>query len=335
MKKSNVLLSIIAMAILAIAVSIASCKKEVQNTTMGQTESVKHFDPRQIEDMNAYLTEFKLKMQSAAKGDDEALSLDDAAWHISSMANHDYANANAECDDIRFDTLHAHVNITNGTVMLSDLAEAYQAVSTSIEKFYDGLALSNKNFRFINTFISESGEVTVPLLTTFSLGSKDLNDTCWYFNSLWDAEVACLTYFSDYISYPAKTLGRSELERVLNLVISHPTTPTPGTVYFTESRTQEFDYDDYIDSFGSPFYLNSRLFASHGFLNPDIKNTLCYLFDSCLGLGEQGLQSNEDIISWEVYYDETTSGNPLYTSYYTLIVHYGFPTNHNNEGNDE
>jgi hypothetical protein len=94
-----------------------------------------------------------------------------------------------------------------------------------------------------------------------------------------------------------------------------------------------FDYDNYIDTFGSPFYLDSRLFASNSYLNPDIKDCLCYLFDSCLGLGYEYKNINEGIISWKVDYDISTTGNPLYTSYYTLTVKYGLPTQYGGGGN--
>ena len=150
MKKSYLFLATI-IVVAAVSVAVVSCKKETQNAPLKPVETLQGFNPLEIEDMNAYLDGFRTKMQSsAAKGDDEALSLEDAAWHISSLANYEFANVNVECDGIRFDTLYAHVNVTNGTVLLSDLAVAYETISTSIDKFFNGLTLNNKHFRFIN-----------------------------------------------------------------------------------------------------------------------------------------------------------------------------------------
>lgn len=85
MKKSNAIFAILAMVIVTIAVTIVSCKKEDTVAPTGQSAAKAAFTPPQVDDMNAYLKDFKQKMQSAAKGDDEALSLDEAAWHLSSV----------------------------------------------------------------------------------------------------------------------------------------------------------------------------------------------------------------------------------------------------------
>ena len=102
MKKRNLTLAILAMVVATlVSVAIVSCKKEDTAVPTGQRAAKAAFTPPQVDDMNAYLKAFKQKMQSAAKGDDEALSLDEAAWHLSSVANYDFGHVNVEFDDVR------------------------------------------------------------------------------------------------------------------------------------------------------------------------------------------------------------------------------------------
>lgn len=326
MKNNKFLITICAMVVaIIISITVVSCKKETQGNMMNnKNESVQTFNPREIEDMNAYLKGFKQKMQSATKGDDETLSLEEAAWHLSSLANYEFANANVECDDVRFDTLYAHVNITNGTVLLSDLAEAYQTVSSSIEKFYNGLALDNKHFRFINAIISENGEIVIPLLTTFSRSSKDLVNNLWYFDDVFTLWDICDSIFPDTIVYSPQSTGKDALVYQLSQVCSHSyiligeVISVP--VYYTLASTKSFNYYDYIDEYGSPFY-NYRLFYhNRPFVDDLWLYNLCYLYDSYLGLGFDNCPTGQEILSWEIMYRQ----NPPQTiEYHTLKVNYG------------
>ncbi len=49
MKAKKVSFAIIAMAIVAIAVAVVSCKKDNENAMNNKTKSARTFDPRQIE----------------------------------------------------------------------------------------------------------------------------------------------------------------------------------------------------------------------------------------------------------------------------------------------
>ena len=334
MKKSYLFLATL-LVVAAVSVAVVSCKKETQRATLNPIESLQAFNPLEIEDMNAYLKDFKQKIQSAAKGDDEALSLEDAAWHLSSLANFEFANANVECDDVRFDTLYAQVNVTNGTVLLSDLATAYENISTCIDKFYHGLSLDNKHFRFINAIISENGDVAIPILTTFSHSSKYFH--LWYFDDEWQLCDLCDSIFPDTIVYSPSGMGKTALQDELNKVVSHPLpynlVMQPGTVYYTYASTIAFDYIHYMDPYGSTFD-NSRLF-NHGlpFLY-DLGLEMCYLYDSYLGLGFDNCPTGQEIVSWELQYGR----NPQETKeFHVLKVNYGVqhivedePGNNNN-----
>ena len=326
MKRRRLYYAICVMAVATIVLAVVvSCKKETSSDMLGNKyESAQAFNPRAIDDMNAYLKGFKQKMQSAAKGEDEALPLDEAAWHLSSLANYEFANANVECDDVRFDTLYGTVTVTNGSVLLSDLAIAYDDISTSIDKFYNGLMLENKHFRFINAFISEDGRVTVPLMTTFSYGSKDFPDHLWYYDDIWYLCDICDSIFPDTIMYPPGTTGKDALQEALNMVVCHPFSyiqiPMPSQiVYYTFASNKEFDYEHYTDPYGSVFN-NSRLFnSSYPFIS-DLGLNMCYLYDSYLGLGFDNCPTGQEIVCWEVMYGRNPGGTK---DFHTLKVTYG------------
>ena len=325
MKNNKFLITIYAMVVTAIiSVAVVSCKKETQGNLMNnKNELVQTFNPREIEDMNAYLKGFKQKMQSATKGDDEALSLEEAAWHLSSLANFEFGHANVECDDVRFDTLYAQVNITNGEILLTDLASVYEKTSTSIDKFYKNLALDNKHFRFIDVSIGENGQVLFSLMTTFNNNSKNLGDHCWYFLNEFDALMSCDTLFN-LSTYPFYTTGTTELQRILNLIISNPPVAN-SDYYFITSTTTFFYYRDHIDQYGSPCYMNSRIFASIT-VNDDLKDMMCYLLDSYLALGRDNCPMDEYLLSWTVsrcYYEAPFYGEHFSKQYHELSVKYG------------
>ncbi len=330
MKKRNLTLAILVMVVATlVSVAIVSCKKEDTVAPTGQHAAKAAFTPPQVDDMNAYLKDFKQRMQSAAKGDGQTLSLDEAAWHLASMANFEFANANVKCDDIRFDTLYTHINVSNGGILMSDLSLAYEKISTNIEKFFDGLTLYNKHFRFINAFIFEDGRVVIPLLTTFSRDSKNLNDNCWFFEDEWLANDTCYKYFNDDLPYPASTVGRVKLETALNLFESHQTVTTPShdVIYYTPTSDTTLYYRYNIDPYGSPCYLNSRLFANNTYLNMNIKSIICYLFDSALGKGYELCPSGENVVSWGIEYliEEPFQQyhEKLWKEHYQLTIYYG------------
>ena len=305
----------------------ASCKKENQNVkSNNNSAAVSHFDPSHITDMNAYLGEFKQKMkQSQYTKDNEILSLEEAAWHLSSVANYDFANANVEFDDIRFDTIYSTVNITGGSVLLSDMSTAYENISNDIEKFYHKLMLTEKHIRFINVSISNDGKMAVSMITTFMHGSKNLEDTLWAYDDVFDFWLDYYTIYDDLPTLPASTLGKERMVRFLNWKESRPVYPAASLVYYTPTTISTLHFRDEIDPFGSPNFLNSRLFANNGYFNMDISSRFAYLCDSFLGLGHEHCPTGQSVIVWDIIYDTEPphQGETFWIEFYDLVVQYG------------
>ena len=323
MKTKRFLIAALLVATIA-SVAVVSCKKETPEAmqqNVNETQTV--FSPENITDMNAYLKGFKKQMQESKGG--ETMSLDEAAWHLSSLANYDFANANAKFNDLRFDTIYYQMNVNNGRVSICDLNLAYHCIGEEIDAFYHSLNLDEKHFHFIGASINAEGTVVMSMMTTFMRSSKNLGDNLWYYDNLWDLGVDCSNFFDGCPALPAPTLGRSELERYLNWKISHTTPET--RYYYTVSSVDEFYYRDEIDPFGSPYYLNSRLYANHGMPNVDILPYICYLCDSSLGLGCDNCPNGKYIIYWKVLYELEYPFSEYHERFmkehYRLLVAYG------------
>lgn len=328
MKKTLLLIATIAIAILA--ATAVSCKKDKQDEPTNNERSnfgTSTFTPPQVDDMNTYLKDFKLRMESRG---DELMNIDEAAWHLSCLANHDFCNVNVEYNDIRFDTLYCQVELTDGQVSLQDLSAVYSDISHTIEAFDRSLFLENKHFRFIDTKITPTGQIIVPILTTYVSQTRYLYDTLWYFDipeyntyyidSLW-AE-----YFDSHTVYTPNGLGKTELVRYLNLIESHHwaiSPPEQQLVYYTLTDETWFYFRDYIDPNGSPFVSNSRLYAAESTSGSDIGvYNMIYLLDSYAGLGYQECPQGNCPVSWSIEYNSSDNGKAN-IRHHKLDVKYG------------
>lgn len=313
---------ILVIAIMTFSMAVVSCKKEDENKMNNKTELPRTFDPRQIEDMNAYLQDFKQKMLSGSK-DDEGFSLEEAAWHLASLANYDFAKANEDYNNLRFDTLIGTIKVTEDVVLLSDLAIAYDNIIKSISEFEKSIMLVDKGIYFINVAISEQGEMSISIITTFTDGTKFLEDTCYYFEDWFVAYSDCYNYFEEFSALPVQSTGTTELQRVINLIGNEPPV---SSYYFTPTTSEVFYFNQNFDPYGSPSLWNSRLFASKAYFSYYdllLENDICYYLDSYLGLGIGACPEDEYIVGWTIelktnyfpYYDITIQRHELTVSY--------------------
>ncbi|MBQ5957780.1 MAG: hypothetical protein IJK78_14880 [Bacteroidales bacterium] len=324
MKKSFIVFATIAIAIFA--ATAVSCKKDKQeeptnNERVGLNTNT--FTPPQVEDMNAYLKDFKEKMQTSKE--DETMGLAEAAWHLSGVANYDFCNANVEYTDIRFDTLFSHVEVSGGKVTLLDMGKTYKEIWGKVDSFYHGLDLEGKHFRFIDVIIAKDGTVVIPIVTTFNKSSKWVDDTLWYFQFVNDPVYLLeleLDFFGD-TTYYSNSTAIVTLNRLLNLLQGRPTTASGAArYYYTVTRSKTFLYTQYIDPKGSLFHNESRLFTNDGVQEcPLDREIMLYLLDSYLGLGLGGRNPGEETVTWNVVFNSERT-QEFY--HHSLDVQYGF-----------
>lgn len=327
MKKRRFIIAILMVAA-TVTVAVVSCKKETPETNMAKgNKSETTYCPENITDMNAYLKGFKKQMQESKDG--TTMSFGEAAWHISSLANYDFANANVEYTDVRFDTVYGHVNVVNGEISLADMNTAYVGIAADIEALEQSLGLNNQHFRFIGTDIMDDGTVVMSITTTYTM-----LDHLWYFDDLFYADTACYFYFSEDSTYMWDSGAKNELIRILNIFENHPLSPSPnpnhGRMYYTETRTKTFYFYENIDPYGSPNTLNSRLLGGYSMVPLSV---MCYCLDSYLGLAydflldnPNPLYSDETVAVWQIDCDSQVfpPNNPT-VFYHNLTVKYGRP----------
>lgn len=332
--KKHLSLAIFVMAVATIvSVAVVSCKKDNENALLGNNnETSKSFDMRQIDDMNAYLKGFKQKMMESK--DSEVLNLKDAAWHLSNVANYDFANVNVEFTDLLFDTIYSHINVNNGMVKLSDLGYTYAELSTEIETRIDKLSLCNKQIRLIEANISNDGTVTVGVIVTYEDNSK--------YHDWWPSDsVYCNLYFDEYTPYYQFENGMQLLKEVLNIIVSHNTVPGIGRVYYVTTRTEHPSYEDYIDPYGAPNFKNSRIHCTDGYFHARLScEQMHYYLPSYHQIGLSFLDplsmTNEDIVGWDVGYAFKLSEDPELPNLYhhNLSITYGYPVEYNGGNSD-
>lgn len=333
MKITNKFFVIVLLAFVATLVAVVSCKKETPSALLNNgAQQEKAFVVPEVDDMNAYLKDFKQKMQTVTRGEDEMLSLEEAAWHLSSVANYDFCNANVEFTDLLYDTLYYQVDVTNGQVAMSDLNAVYADMADDIDEYYQNLDLQDKHFRFIGTSISESGQVRATFTITYTI-----LDHTWFFIDDFEAFVVCSDFLQqDY--YIWNTTAVDSLEYILNILEGReyimPGEPHPNRYYYVYTMNHVFDYDSYIDPYGSPFYMNSRLYAQEAdtYAIPEISfNKMCYCVDSYLGLAFEYIHgyiniSNQRPVEFLIepkYYDNPYPNNRWDIFCHELTVMYG------------
>ena len=334
MKTSRLFLAIIAMAIVATAVAVVSCKKDTENALNKEYNTQQSFDYRQIEDKLTYFKDFRQKMADSKT--DEAFNLEDAAWHLACLANLDFCNINVECDNFEFDTVEMQVHITDGIILLGDLRTAYEQMCTEIQLFKKGFTHCNQNLYYINVSIDADGNAKIALRCSYKKTSKDLDDHLWYFEDEYSAYLVCNEVFTSDSTYYWNTTAKRELQRILNLFEHYENNIIgPGGIvsmcYFP-TQNHIFKYPNCPDPYGSPFFAYSRTFtaeASIGAVFILSTDHMCYCLDSYLGLGydyldDYSLCENEHPVNWVIC--DTIVQFPSHkwpTSFHKLKVEYG------------
>lgn len=139
------------MGTLTLAVAVATviaCSKDKETKAIQSNNEIVTISKE--DDMNAYLKQFKEKMQSASKGD-ETLSLEDARWHLEAVLNYTYGDAGHPTSDIQCDTFYYELPVNGDEVPLNRINEAFMALSKEVENTYTECNLPEKSVLAIQT----------------------------------------------------------------------------------------------------------------------------------------------------------------------------------------
>ena len=304
----------------SISFFITSCKKEGKNANMSAASAfgLGYSHPEQIADMNGYLKDFKTRMQSLKS--EEMLSLTEAEWHLTNLANFDFGNVVNDYDLVDLSTIETSINVTNGMIGLSDLNATYIQLATSLDAFYQSFNHSDKHFRFIKAEISEDGAITVDMVMTYNTGSKWL----WFSN-----DDFCDYYFDDDTHYIANGNAVGALCYAFNHSVGRNTDPNSSRMYYTLNRTKDFYYNNHIFSTPNyaPNFMNSYLFCTRGYFNEEIpKEDMCFYLDAAIRLAKD-YENNDYVVTGNFILHPGVEDTPLQqqTEHFQMKVHYGLP----------
>jgi len=323
MKKTRIVMG--AMALTIAAEIIIACTKE--KVTIDSQSTSEMITVSKEDDMSAYLKQFKEKMQSATKGD-ETLSLEDARWHLEAVLNYTYGDAGHQTTDIQRDTFYIDIPTKGEVVTLDKLNDAFNSLSTDVEKSFAACDLPEKSILAIQTEFDddskEGGAHIRVIMETRGLNpeNSDYNEFRFGPTEYWYEDNGygkCGPYVGECI----ETGAVQRLQSKINACIPHVGSAY-GTVYFSSIESIEIN-DTYIYN-----YLEDPL-SPYGYrvhyygdiqelfplcLSPDDLN---YYLSEALKLIDEIRPMNKEIISMtNEYYDLV----PTY--YYFGYHHYTF-----------
>lgn len=297
-KRLFILAAIIITAVTTI--TVVSCKKDDNVELKREINSLKSvYQPPKVDDMNAYLRDFKQKLQT--KGNNETMDIEEAAWHLSSLANYDFGDVVNDYAKFRYDTLYYRINVENNKVNVSDMSSFYSRIADDIETYFQTLDLENKHIRFIGVDILDNGLVVMSIMVSY-----DWVDHQWYFPDPFTLDsVLSLYYSEDSIYYMAGNF-RDELKRVLDILTGHVNTSPSLKYFYVHTRTDSLRYNDpnYTDPYLTDPYsmnpFNSRIFAVFGHSNTMSMDEMYYYTDSYAEIGESNAGIDEVVLSWYI-----------------------------------
>ena len=330
-------ISLTALFLVALAtIIVVSCKKDDNKRVLDtQNKEVARFEPSTVEDIDAYLADFKQRLGSE-KGEG-TMCIEDAAWHLGALANYDFGYFNAPHNAILTETLGGHVNVDNGEVKLSDLAVAYDDIHETIENYFQKLDLSNKQIHFVLVDAAENGDLSIKVSVTY-------DDR--YHNWYPDDTTYCQAYIYNQGPFLNFGNGRQLLEDLLNLIESYNMDPNVGQTYALYSGERYPMPNNFIDPYGSPNFMDSRIYCTNAFHYANIpEDCMCYYLQSYHELGLSYLYNSTtlgDVIAmWNIGEDNfgpnsnlssPESINEQLTYYHKLKITFGYVTTHGGGG---
>ncbi|MBR4155290.1 MAG: hypothetical protein IKU01_01115 [Bacteroidales bacterium] len=279
--------------LLIIAISVMAfqaCKKDeltnpdrTSRTPQTQKTEASAFNPRNIGDMDSYLTNFLKEIKSPTR-DAQPMTVEDAQWHISACLNFLFSNANVNKTQIVYDTIVTTINVNDGYISLNEINESLQDISTKVLGIYNSNDLENKNILFIAPMIQdESLRGTTTVRTVVAISNYDTE-----YHYLNESDINML---DSIIPYNSSYLWCTEAIEVLKCFINHfkPTLNTDPSqrIYYIVTHTKHLNYS--ID------YLGNKIFwTDYGFYKRLGKEEIIYYLDSYLDLIDRYNPSNPE-----------------------------------------
>ena len=277
MKKIILLLSVISV------IAFQSCKKDEmtnpdrtsRTSKVYNTES-SSFNPRAIDDMDSYLTNFLKEIKSPTR-DSQPMSVEDAQWHLSACLNFQFCNANVERTNVVYDTIFTTIPVDDGYVSLNDINTSLQEISKEVIDVYRLCDLENKNILFIAPIIQDESLRSGSTIRTVVAIS---NNTEYYYLDEYDVIITLDSIIPDDCSYPWDNEAIDVLKHLINYYKPTLNTDSNQRIYYIVTNTASLDYTG--KNLSNRIFWNTN--SSHLNFN---KELIIYYLDSYLGLIEE------------------------------------------------
>lgn len=314
-----------AMALAVAAVAIIACNKEKE--AKSSQDAYEKVTVSKEDDMNAYLKQFKEKMQSAEKGD-ETLSLEEARWHLEAVLNYTYGEAGNPITNMQLDTFYYELPTNGEEVPLSRLNDAFNSLSIDVEKAFAACVLPDKSILAIQTrFENESKDGEVMIRTIMETRSQDSEFNEFQFGptDYWYEDHLC-GKCGPYVGQCIDIGAVQVLQSKINLRI--PQRACEGYYYYSD--IEQIDVDDlyimrYLEDTLSPcgyrvhFYGDLKeLFPLC--LSPDDLN---YYLEEAMKLINELKPQGKVIINMTNQYYDLVPACPTYFGYHHYTLYYG------------
>lgn len=316
MVKKSKIVAVAATLLIAAAgvITFEACNKknEVINSAPQMVQKKGIVYQNDVPDREAYILEFEKKLQSGTKSD-EVLTAENANAFMFDLLNFDFCNINGDGPNKTYETSSYTLNVSNGTVDLTEFANLYSQISTHVYDYYHSLNLDNKNYYCIEPEIAEfDANATTTTVTVKSTLTSGLS----YRSVTYDSTLCA--YFPEGIMYRWDQAADT-LTKYFNMSIYHPN--LSERVFFSCKSHVFFDYNHY----------HQLYHCTGGCINPMIDNQkMCDLLNAYLDLAEEFRPHIKNIIeglvrSWGADpVIENTSGPNVPN--HTLDVDYGIIT---------
>lgn len=311
--------------LLVISISLLqSCKKDETTSTTNDKLETSKFNPNNIEDMNAYLSDFIKNMKSTSK-ESTSMSLEDAQWHLTACLNYQFCNANTGRTDMLYDTIVTTISIDDDIVTMTDINSSFQEISTEVSRIYNSYDMPNKQIVFIYSVIDTEnlakGEATVRSI----MATTERNDH-YYFDE-WEYWVYETEVFDNPNGYHWRPAADT-LEYYVNYI---GTEYKNEDYYYVSINNVTYHYSDY--PINDPASYGYRLFYCTYCLDDQTYlyyDDMTFYLDSYLGLACNNATSSGSMIRAEITYPENNKMMPPISNlYHDLTVTYGVSVSNN------
>jgi hypothetical protein len=251
-------LTILSLAVFALAAITYSCAKQDQTEPISSTTEISQSDADILMEnkIRAFKSKMEFQRENPSYKSGETMSVDSAVWYFKAALNYTYARVGVDFNYLSNDSAAINVSTPNGEIAENDLPDIYQQILDSVRAIYNTAEGNGKTLFMVNVVQSGASANSTDLTIYAATGSTTPTYIYGYFDETdywyWGEGLGkCGDYVGQNLGEDAST--------VLNYRINHPLVAYPPGTYFIPDATPEFwicpdEYPDENSPCGSRLY---------------------------------------------------------------------------------